>query len=258
MSATIRLRERVHQVWLELDYDGLRPPTGLLADLELVGWRPPSPAPPPAEAIDWSRPDPVAGTRCTVLPYRVTAARVEAPSGSGPRGTLTAGEWSAHRATLDRVLARHGLSLEGGERAVPRAGSTPRPAGRPRRRGGSVVAGLPPVRGLAPDGRASEVEVVVPMGAVAACVQILEARGGPVEASPATLTIEGSYRGTSFTDEVPARRLRSLVPGPEVGAVVQALASALGIRRLDSSRLVVRTPLDTTPPEAGDHLRAVS
>ena len=45
MGTKARLVHRAgtHTTWLELDYDGLEPPTALLADLTMLGWQAPAP-----------------------------------------------------------------------------------------------------------------------------------------------------------------------------------------------------------------------
>ena len=143
MSTTARITTRPGQghVQVEVTYDGTRPPRALFADLTMIGWEAPALAPPPREAIDWTVPNPETGERFTVRSYLVEGAIVEAPRGSGPRGTWTDGERGVFLTTVQRVLAKHGLFEEVGATDV---GRLPAPPGRPARPAPAATNPAPP------------------------------------------------------------------------------------------------------------------
>lgn len=258
---TIRLRSRGAQTttaWLEVGYDGLEPPTGLFDDLAMVGWRPPTPEPPPKHAIDWSTPDPATGQRFTIRPWRVEGARVEPPTGSGPRRQWTPDERRVFLTTLEGVLHRHGLALgSGDERAAPPGAPSIRPAPPPP---ASAVAPLPPppvsappppdpgpFDGLDPDAF-YRVVAPLPRGVQRDAVTSgLAAVGLSPEWTEVRRTVTSRYRGSVSEEEVRVPAVAVLCPGNRVVDVAAALLeqgviggpAALDVERVTGEELAV-------------------
>lgn len=118
-SVVLKSKSSGSQVWLEITYQGLRPPMDLFADLEMVGWKPPTVPPPPASAIDWSRPNTTTGQRFTLSDYVVEAAIAEPPKGSGSLGRWTSADRHAHLGVLKGILRRHGVDTSSGGQLAP-------------------------------------------------------------------------------------------------------------------------------------------
>lgn len=181
-GTTVSLQSRGSQggvTWLELSYDGLAPPTALFDDLAMIGWQPPVPAPPPRSAVDWSTPDEATGQRFTIRPYRVTDQRVDPPAGTGSRGQWTPDERRAFLHTLEGVLRRHGLALDGS--------TPPAPA--------SDAATLPPPPAPAPaDVAAPAAPPPVDLDALPPPPLAAGDRAGTTASTPEGVDPEGFYR----------------------------------------------------------------
>lgn len=228
MSIEVTWQERTGEVWLAVDYDGLVPPTLLFDDLAMIGWRPPAPLPPPATAIDWSNPDPVAGTAYTVMPYRVTGARVEAPAGSGPRGRWTTTDRQAHRVPLRGVLARHGLALD----ATP-ASAPPRPEGSEASEESeeSEVAAytqLPPPPAPPPGSGRVVVGVTVVDAFAGVVIGRLREAGLDVSTTRAVVTRTIAFRGNRQEVQEAATRIEVEVD-PDGAAAVERMMGGEGV-----------------------------
>lgn len=216
MSTRARVVRRAgtHTAWLQLDYDGHDPPTGLLDDLALLGWRPPAAATPPHEAIDWNEPDRARGLGYTIRPFRVVGATVDPPSGTGPRGAWTEGEATTHLGLLANVLARHEVQVDG------TAGPTrPNPA--------TPSDGAP----AAPAASAEVlVRFVVEADASPPVRALLEQHGLPYRTEHASISVPQRYRGRDFTSDVAAVRFEVATPA-DAAEAVQAGLDGLGVDR---------------------------
>lgn len=95
-------------IWLEVVYDGVRPPRALFADLAMIGFDPPTEMPPPSSAMDWSTPDPTTGRAYTIRPHRIQAT-IDPPQGTGIKRSWTDSERAVFQVSLEGVLRRHGI-----------------------------------------------------------------------------------------------------------------------------------------------------
>jgi hypothetical protein len=211
-----------------VDYDGHAPPVALFDDLRMIGWHPPAAAPPPREAIDWNRPDPERGVDYTVRPWRVRAATVAPPDGSGPRGAWTDAEEGPFLAALRGVLARHGVVIDGeptasGAEAAGRAEARPAP----ERAGISVL-----------------LRAVVEPELEPALRRVLDGRSLPYRSQPTSVSVAQRYRGRAFAMDLPAVALEVVLDTADLETLRTQLA-ALG---LDDGRHQVEVcPLDPVP-----------
>ncbi len=264
-------------VRLAVDFDGVRPPTLLFADLEMIGWHVAAPPPPPREAIDWTRPDHETGQRFSLTSWQVVGHVVDPPTGSARGGAWSHDETKPFMSTLNGVLRRHGL---GDERPAPPVEHrhTPIPF--------AVTTGPPPSTAVTPVSPAPESAAPV---STAPASPILKAVEDPDEVEPhatialiidptrrglvqdeldctpvvdavwieAERTMTQVYRGSTYERSVPALRLEVDVTPDEVRLVAPALAAAAGIALEDATRFEVHLPgasdrpaVVTTTPEA--------
>jgi hypothetical protein len=105
----------------------------------------------------------------------------------------------------------------------------------------------PPVAGGAPTIGGSVVEVLVPLALAPATRGRLEGRGLELVAESAVILVEGSFRGSSYVEQVPGQRFTIATDERHLEAVVELVVATTGIPRGDD-RLVVRRP---TPPVTG-------
>lgn len=248
MTVLIRFRERTGHAWLEVDYDGLEPPSALFDDLAMIGWSPPVLAPPPASSLDWNRADEARGTRYTVLPFRVTAARVDGPRGSGRSGAWTVGERPAYLGTLEGVLRRHAGDLVAHlpDDAQPIGAATdeePVAATPPEQ----VPAGPPPaavpVEEAAPAGH-QRVRAVVDRAAGPSVVDHLRQRGMDPVVHATTRTKVIRFRGNAQESQVPAYDI-SVVVDPSQVVEARSLLAFDG-----NAQGVVVEPAEPEPSDA--------
>ncbi len=256
MTTEVSVRGRAGQatVWLEVAYDGLAPPTGLFADLEMIGWRPPSIASPPRSAIDWTTPDPETGQRFTIRDWRVTDQVVEPPPGSGSRGTWTAADRHPFLVTLDGVLRRHGifvLSAELGTLPPPPPAATapaapvtaaaePAPEPAAGRTSTALVAEHGVVRLVA------EVDAAL---ASAAGVTLTEL-GITHRVAVIDVVTERTYRGSTYETRATVRCLEVCAPEAAADLVVERLL-ALGVMPTQDPELVAAAASGPTDEPVG-------
>jgi hypothetical protein len=197
---------------LEIEYDGIAPPTPLFDDLRTIGWVPPVPTPPPATAIDWSRPDPVTGARYSLRSYPAAGRAVPGPD-------------AQDLATLERVVARHRPpEADVPSAPAPAAGVTP-----------ATAPGAPPTEPDAALSREREVQIgaTVEEARATDVRDALTRRGLVVRSTRMSLTAPGGYRGsTSGTQEI-AVRIQLRAPISQIDEVVAILGP-------DATDVVVR------------------
>lgn len=274
-------------LWLDVSYDGTHPPRDLFADLEMIGFVPPTEMPPPSSAMDWSAPDPATGRPYTVRPHEVHAT-IEPPRGTGTHGSWTEGERTAFAISLAGVLRRHGIvGLEVGmTMPIPdpsNLATLPPPPSPAQDEPGHALAeaevvgfGLPSRAAASPpttlashdtsDGRSETVRVgsassegavtLVEVGALIHPVDhghldaALGAAGVEVRTfHRAVREVVNSYRGSTYTSEVPALRLVAMVRPDAVNAVVTLLTRTANLDPKDASQLWVVHPEAPEPME---------
>lgn len=259
MGTTARLLERAgtRTVWLELDYDGLDPPTTLFSDLALLGWRPPAAASPPHEAIDWATPDLARGLDHTIRPWRVVGAAVGPPAGSGPRGAWTDADAATFVPLLHRVLARHQVPVAG-HPAAPGGGATPPAAtAAPPSPSPPALPASPAARGTTAGDETSTtptkgdssvrlLSLVVEAEQGPAVREVLEAARLPFSTANAKVSVPQRYRGREFVAEVDGVRFEVVVPAHAVDEVRRSLA-ALGV-----DERLARLTIEPLEPSGGD------
>jgi hypothetical protein len=250
-------RAGTHTAWLELDYDGLEPPTALLADLAVLGWHPPATATPPHDAIDWTVPDRARGLGYTIRPFRVVGATVDPPAGSGPRGAWTEGEATTHLGLLATLLVRHavaeGAADPGGGTAAPEASLPARPSPPPRLDGPADPPGATDPSD--PADRAEQapgdvlVTFVVEADTSPPVRALLEDQGLPYRTEHATLSVPQRYRGRDFTTDVAAVRFEVAAP-PGAATALERGLDELGLDRA-LARLTIEPLEPSGEPDPG-------
>jgi hypothetical protein len=210
-TAEIKTRSGASTVWLEVGYDGHRPPHDLFADLTMIGWRVPPTPPPPRAAIDWSTPDPATGERYTVQSWRVEGQQVDPPDGAGPRGAWLPAEAPAFLVALNGVLDRHGLTS---------------------RRAAAALATVTLV--VEPEMRAHLDAQLAGLG--------LHPRW-----SATTVTRIQSYRGSPLEITAEAWRLDVVVAGGRARSVAEELAAVAGVDVDDPARVSIAAAELETP-----------
>ncbi len=254
-------------VRLAVDFDGVRPPTLLFADLEMIGWHVAAPPPPPREAIDWTRPDHETGQRFSLTSWQVVGHVVDPPTGSARGGAWSHDETKPFMSALDGVLRRHGL---GGDRPAPPIREARSYAGRTTPAGATVAPPNTPVVATAAapaPAPASPVlkavedpDDVEPHATIA--VTIDPARRGLVQGeldgipildavwSTAERTMTQVYRGSTYERSVPALRLEVDVAPDHVRLVAPVLADAAGVLMDDAARFELHLPTPRRSDEA--------
>lgn len=241
VSAVQRSKGSSPTVWLEVTYDGTRPPIGLFADLEMIGWRPPVPASPPASALDWTTPDPDTGSPCTIRPWTVAGAVVEPPPGTGPRQHWTEAERTVLVATLEGVLRRHGLlepsdePLDASPELALRPPPPPDPARTPDPDPGDPsprpFPATPAGTRVARPAAASTVVVRAPITPVSLRDRVSDAvapLGVTSHIGTTTRTATRSYRRSTYEVEVEVLEIEVLCD-PSLVEVVSAVLRDLGL-----------------------------